>query len=255
LRVTGLQRHYQHMPRRPRVVIPAAPHHITQRGNNRQPVFFSPDDRLFYLDLLSRHAQRSGVRILGYCLMTNHVHLIAVPERDESLARALRHAHSEYSLALNRSERRSGHVWQNRYYSCPMSADRLLSALRYVELNPVRAGMAGAAWDWPWSSARAHTTAGTSDGVLCCDWIEYFGQWTYGEWTELLAAGSPNGECETLRRATQTGAPLGPPEFVAALERQTGRRLRVWKRGRPRKAPESPEERARQGCLFADSAG
>ena len=152
------------MPRRPRVVIPGVPHHITQRGNNRQPVFFSPDDRLFYLDLLSRHARRSGVHILGYCLMTNHVHLIAVPERDASLARALRHAHSEYSLALNRSARRSGHVWQNRYFSCPMSADRLLSALRYVELNPVRAGMVGAAWNWRWSSARAHTVAGASDG-------------------------------------------------------------------------------------------
>ena len=173
----------------------------------------------------------------------------------ESLAKALRHAHSEYSLALNRSERRSGHVWQNRYYSCPMSADRLLSALRYVELNPVRAGMAGAAWDWPWSSARAHTATGTSDGVLCCDWIEYFGRWDHDEWREILAAGSPSGECEALRRATQTGEPLGPPDFITALEREAGRRLRVWKRGRRKKEPASPDERARQGCLFADSLG
>jgi REP-associated tyrosine transposase len=207
------------------------------------------------LDLLSHHAERSGVRILGYCLMTTHVHLIAVPERDSSLARALRHAHSEYSLALNRSKHRSGHVWQNRFFSCPMSADHLFSALRYVELNPVRAGLAPAAWDWPWSSARAHSIADASDGVLCCGWSEYFGQWNHAEWAEILAAGSLSGECEALRQATQTGAPLGPPEFITALERQAGRRLRVWKRGRPKNAPESADERARQGCLFAGSAG
>ncbi len=239
------------MPRRPRVVVPGAPHHITQRGNNRQPVFFCPEDRLFYLDLLSRHAERAGARILGYCLMTNHVHLIAVPEREASLARALRHAHSEYSLAVNRSRRRSGHVWQNRFFSCPMSADHLLSGLRYVELNPVRAGLAAQAWDWPWSSARAHSVAEASDGVLSCGWIEYFGQWNHAEWAEILAAGSPTGECEAMRRATQTGEPLGPPEFITALERQAGRRLRVWKRGRRKKTSESPEERARQGYLFA----
>ena len=87
------------MPRRPRAVFPGVAHQITQRGNNRQPVFFSSDDRRFYLDLLSYHATRSGVRIIGYCLMTNHVHLAAVPERVDSFARALRHAHSEYALA------------------------------------------------------------------------------------------------------------------------------------------------------------
>ena len=102
------------MPRRPRVIIPGVAHHITQRGNNRQPVFLAPEDYPRYLDLLRRYAARYGARVLGYCLMTNHVHLIAVPDKESSLAQTLRCAHSEYALELNRTEGRSGHIWQNR---------------------------------------------------------------------------------------------------------------------------------------------
>ena len=239
------------MPRRARVVIPGVPHHVTQRGNNRQPVFDSPDDRRRYLELLGRHAERCGARLLAYCLMTNHVHLIAVPDRETSLTQALGRTHSEYALALNRAQGRSGHIWQNRYFSCALSASHLWSAVRYVELNPVRAGLATAAWEWPWSSARAHTAADAVDGVLCCHWIEYFGRWDHGEWREILAAALPEGECAALRRATATGEPLGPREFLTNLERQAGRRLRVGERGRPRKTVESAEDRARQAWLFA----
>src|SRR5690242_6464762 len=91
------------VPRRPRIVFPGVAHHITQRGNNRQPVFFSSDDRRLYLDLLRHHAVRGGTHLLGYCLMTNHVHLVAVPEREDSLARTLGPVHSDYALALNRT--------------------------------------------------------------------------------------------------------------------------------------------------------
>ncbi len=240
------------MPRRPRAVVPGVAHHITQRGNNRQPVFFSPDDRRLYLALLARHAPRCGARILAYCLMSNHVHLVAVPERESSLAAALGRTHSEYALALNRVEGRTGHVWQNRFFSCPLDRDHLLQAVRYVDANPVRAGLVRAAWDWPWSSARAHAMESAVDGVLCSDWTEAFGRWDHREWRELLMDGDPGLDWETVRRATRTGEPMGSRDFVAQLERRAGRRLRVLARGRPRAIPPSAEERARQTCLFAD---
>ena len=240
------------MPRRPRVIISGIAHHITQRGNNRQPVFHSSDDRRFYVDLLVRHATHFGARILGYCLMTNHVHLIAVPNSEDALARTLGCTHSEYALALNHAQGRSGHVWQNRFFSCPLEESHLLRALRYVELNPVRAGLASEPWSWPWSSARAHTLEHVLDPVLDYRWEEYFGHWDYGEWQEILCAGMSSGECDSVRRATHTGEPLGSREFVLALERQAGRRLRVLARGRPPTKSEVVEEPGQHACLFAD---
>jgi len=181
--------------------------------------------------------------------MTNHVHLIATPEHENSLGLALGRAHAEYALALNRANSRSGHVWQNRFFSCPMSGSHLLAAMRYVELNPVRAGLAAGACDWPWSSARAHAT-GAHDGVLDSGWREHLGQWDPREWAEILAAGSGAGECEAVRRATWKGEPLGPRDFVRALERRTGKRLLVGERGRPKKK-QAPEDRSEHALLFA----
>jgi putative transposase len=222
------------VPRRPRVVLPGVAHHVTQRGNDRQAVFHSPHDRRLYLDLLSRYAVRSGVRILGYCLMTNHIHLVAVPERENSLAQCLARVHSEYALALNRAEGRCGHLWQNRFYSCPLDERHLITALLYIDLNPVRAGASATPWDWPWSSARAHTVERASDAVLDCDWVDYCRFWNHREWQDLLLAGMSDGESSAVREATRTGEPLGSPEFVMRLEGLTGRRLRVLPRGRPK---------------------
>src|SRR5579872_2678162 len=144
------------MPRRPRVVIPGAPHHVTQRGNNRQDVFHSNDDRKLYLKLLDQQAERHKLRVLGWCLMTNHVHLIVIPEDAASMALALGQAHSQYALAMNRRRESVGHLWQNRFRSCALQGSHLFRALRYVELNPVRAGLAPSGWEWAWSSALAH---------------------------------------------------------------------------------------------------
>jgi putative transposase len=130
-----------------------------------------------------------------------------------------------------------------------MSESHLFSALRYVELNPVRAGLAAAAWDWPWSSARAHAI-GEDDAVLCIDWAERLGPWDRREWAEILAAGCDDGDCEVVRRGTRKGEPLGSREFVRALERRTGKRLLVGERGRPRKKPAPPGE-GEPGLLFA----
>ena len=239
------------MPRRPRVIIPGVPHHITQRGNNRQQIFYCDHDRRLYLDLLTRHAQQYSARILSYCLMTNHVHVVAVPECNHSLARTFGRAHAEYAAALNHAERRSGHLWQNRFFSCPLDAAHLESAMRYVELNPVRAGLIAEPWAWPWSSARAHCSEGASDVLL-----DFCGgrqtSWDYAGWKTRLLSGLSDGERNAVRRATETGEPLGSREFLQQLERQAGRRLRVWGRGRPRKRPGSPDQPGARPCLFAD---
>jgi putative transposase len=167
--------------------------------------------------------------------MTNHVHLVAVPEHEESLARALGGAHSEYALAINRADGRTGHLWQNRFFSCPLDERHLLSALRYVDLNAVRAGLAHHAWDWPWSSACAHATLDWRDDALDCRWTAFLGPWDYPEWKEILSAAMPVDECDAVRGATRKGEPLGADEFVNALERRTGRTLRVLARGRPKR--------------------
>ena len=224
------------MPRRSRIVIPGMPHHVTQRGNNREVVFHSDGDRRFYLDVVEHHTRENQVRILGYCLMTNHVHLIVVPERPESLARALKCAHAAYAHCWNRFAGRSGHLWQGRFYSCPLDPSHLESALRYVDLNPVRAGLVATASEWRWSSARAHVDPAKCDRLLGLGWMEWFGGWDHAEWVESLGGDGEDGDgWAALRRSTLSGAPCGSDEFVERLETLQGRRLRVGERGRPRK--------------------
>jgi putative transposase len=129
------------MPRQRRAVIPNCPHHITQRGNNRRSIFFSDGDREVYLSLLKEYALEYGVEILRYCLMTNHVHVIAIPTASSGLAKAFGRTHNDYARWLNIRHRESGHVWQNRFFSCPIESHYLWAVLAYVERNPVRAGL------------------------------------------------------------------------------------------------------------------
>ena len=145
------------MARLPRVVAIDVPHHVTQRGNARQVILADDSDRLTYLELLRQHSDQCGLALLGYCLMSNHVHLIAIPRATDSLAKALRQTHGRYAAYWNARQNSSGHVWQGRFYSCPLDEAHLWVALRYTELNPVRAGMVKAAESWPWSSAAAQT--------------------------------------------------------------------------------------------------
>jgi putative transposase len=228
------------MPRRPRFVEPGLAHHITQRGNNRQDVFESSADRQCYVKLLLDHLDHHRIRVLAWCLMTNHVHLIAVPDAKESLGLALGQAHSQYSLAWNRARGRVGHLWQNRFFSCPLDASRVLATMRYVDRNPARASMVRNAWEWPWSSAAAHVGAAMADPLLAPDWKEWtlgagFGEWDAQRWAESLGAQQED-QALAIRRATVTGEPLGPEEFLERLESEAGHRLRVLKRGRPAKA-------------------
>lgn len=217
------------MPRFARVVVPEYPHHITQRGNERRDVFFTSGDRHVYLGLLEEYAELHEVEILGYCLMTNHVHLVLLPHRAESLAKLLREVQMRYSQYRHAVERGNGHLWQGRYYSCPVEAERLGSVMRYVELNPVRANLVEDAVQYPWSSARGHL-GGTDHLLSMGDWRRC---WTSEEWRSVLSSGSE--ESTAIREATYGGRPLGSQEFVERLEAYSKRSLKRGLPGRPRK--------------------
>lgn len=148
-----------------RVVAAGVPHHVTQRGNRRQPTFFGDGDYALYRSLLATACRQHRVVVWAYCLMPNHVHLILVPDSSDSLRLALGEAHQRYTRAINRRQGWVGHLWQGRFASCALDAEHLIAAARYVELNPVRAGLTEQAADWPWSSAKAHL-AGRDDGLV-----------------------------------------------------------------------------------------
>jgi putative transposase len=223
------------MARRPRVIVPGLAHHVTQAGNNHQEVFNYNDDRRLYLQLLARYAQRYEVHILAYCLMPDHVHLVVVPERDFSLACLMGRTNTEYTMAWNRVERHSGHLWQSRFRSCPVETAELPSVLRYVERAPVRAGLEQQAWDYPWSSARHHAIGPDSETALDPGTLRPLRDWDPARWRGLLSAQETPLDLEMVRRATMTGRPLGSPAFIRHLETETGLCLTTRPRGRPRK--------------------
>jgi putative transposase len=223
------------MPRRARFVAPGFAHHITQRGNNREAVFFSAYHRRRYLEILGEHATQNGLRVLAWCLMTNHVHLIVIPPTIESLARTLGRAHAQYSLEVNRSSERIGHLWQNRFFSCVLDGAHLYNAMRYVELNSARAGLCVEPWRWPWSSAAAHSSSKTWEPLLDWAWTDWLGGWDHQGWKQQLAIALPDADLQQIRRATSVGEPLCSAEILLHLEEQGGRRLRVLPVGRPKK--------------------
>jgi len=227
------------MTRLARVVAPGVPHHVTQRGNRRQATFFEDGDYAAYLDILGGRLAACSVALWAYCLMPNHVHLILVPKAADGLAAAVGEAHRRYSRRVNFREGWRGFLWQGRFASFPLEGAHLAAAARYVELNPVRAGLAARPEDWPWSSARAHL-AGRDDGPLDASALLE----RLGDWRVLLAGGLDDGEREALRRHERTGRPLGSARFVARLERALGRPLAKRKPG--------PKPGARRGDPDAD---
>ena len=134
------------------------PLHVTQRGNYRQSVFENDDDRRQYLVWLKEYKAKHGLRIWAWCLMDNHVHLVCVPGGPRSLCEALRHTHMRYAGYMNRQRGVQGHFWQGRFYSCVLDDEHLWAAVRYVERNPVRNGLAARAEEYPWSSAGARVS-------------------------------------------------------------------------------------------------
>jgi putative transposase len=214
------------MARIARVVVPKIVHHITQRGNRAQRVFLGEEDYRAYIEIMSEWCRRCGVRIWAYCLMPNHVHLIAVPRAEESLARALGEAHRRYTRMINFRENWRGYLWQGRFASFPLDNQYLLVAARYVELNPVRAGLAQKAWEYEWSSASAHLRGEDDKLVKSAPLLELA-----GDWRAFLEGGVQEGELALLRRHERTGRPLGSEKFIARLERRLGRPLRRRKPG------------------------
>ena len=144
------------MPRQARTVFAHLPHHITQRGNRREDVFFTNTDRQMYLSWLKDYCDQHKVDILAYCLMTNHVHLVAVPSTEKGLQDVLKPLHMRFAQRLNRQRGWTGHVWQGRFFSSPLDEPYMWAAIRYVERNPVRARLVRRAENYPWSSAAAH---------------------------------------------------------------------------------------------------
>ena len=225
------------MARLARIAITNVPHHVTQRGNARQFLLASESERLVYLELLRRYIGLHDLKLVGYCLMSNHVHLIAIPGRVDSLARALKETHGRYASYWNGAHQASGHVWQGRFYSCPLDDAHVWIALRYAELNPVRARLVKEAESWAWSSASTHCgVTGTESWLEMELWEK---RWSSKTWREFLARGEQEADLRDLRRCTHTGRPLGSKAFVQGLERATGRILEPQSGGRPRSVPQA----------------
>ncbi|HPD16881.1 MAG TPA: transposase [Planctomycetota bacterium] len=224
------------MARLARVVVPEVPHHVTQRGNRRQPTFFGDDDYEAYLDLMATWCRRHGVEVWAYCLMPNHVHLVATPPTEAALARALGEAHRRYTRRVNFREGWRGHLWQGRFASFPMDEAHLYRAVRYVELNPVRARLVRAPWRYRWSSAAAHMAGKDDRLVRVAPMLE-----RVDDWREFLAEGLSVEEADEMRRHERSGRPLGGESFVLRLEGLLGRVLR-----RQRPGPKQGHRRARR---------
>ncbi len=207
------------MARLARMVVAGLPHHVTQRGNRREPIFFEDGDQDIYRDLLAEQTRKAGVGVWAYCLMPNHVHLILSPARADGLGLAVGETHRRYTNFINARGRWTGHLFQSRFASVAMDDLHLLAAVSYVSLNPVRAGLTQYAADWAWSSVRAHL-AGKDDGLVTVrpvlDRVSCFSDLLLEDRDDAFAA---------LRRAEGTGRPVGTAEFVTGLERVLGRRI------------------------------
>ena len=221
------------MPRLARTVFAGVPHHVTQRGNRREDVFFNDDHRVQYLEWLEEYCQRYYVDVLAYCLMTNHVHLVLVPRTETGLQQVLKPLHMRYAQRLNRERGWKGHVWQGRYFSSPLDERYTWAAIRYAERNPVRAEMVKKAETYPWSSAAAHCGLRT-DSVLTTDvsWQKQFH--SIENWSSWLAEGEKMEERINLRRNVEKGLPCGAEAFIHKLEQRAGRTLAFRPQGRPR---------------------
>jgi putative transposase len=227
------------MARLARIVIPDIPHHVTQRGNRRQQVFFGEADYRAYLDLLAEQTRKAGVAVWAWCLMPNHVHLMLLPPTADALRAALGETHRRYSRTVNQREGWRGYLFQGRFASCPLDQPHALAAARYIEQNPVRARLVAKPEEWPWSSARAHLT-GRSDGLTDIDALGSL----VGGWDAFLGSRLDDAGLEAIRRGERTGRPLGDAGFVQRLEASTGRQLARRKRG-PKPRLQAEEQGAR----------
>jgi putative transposase len=227
-------RYTRGMARKLRITLLGLPHHVTSRGNGRHDVFFTPEDRTIFLHLLATAAATYGVSLLGYCLMTNHVHLIATPHQEQALELTCRKLFGQYAAMITTRLREPGHLWQQRYHACVLDDLHLCRALRYVERNPVRAGLVTQPGDYAWSSAAAHLGGADPTGLLDLEsWREL---WPGTTWADYLALPEAEEEAALIRHHTQIGRPLGEPSFLSWVAAQIGRPLPGAPRGRHARA-------------------
>ena len=217
------------MPRMARIVIEGYPHHVTQRGNNKQKAFLDEEDYQAYLEFFERYREKHNLGVLAYCPMPNHVHISACPENTDSLAKTLRSCHMRYAQYFNKKYKRVGHLWQCRFYSCAMEEIHLYSTVRYIENNPVRAKLVERAGDWEWSSYAVRNGSecefGLSDGPLELP----------KNWNKLVHADIDKDEIKQLDNSIKRGAPLGNFAWAVDTAREMKLESTLKPRGRPRK--------------------
>lgn len=218
------------MVRSARIVIQDFPHHVTDRGNRGCSVFFSDGDREQYLEFLLHYSRKRGLEIGAYCLMNNHVHFVAVPRRYDALARTIGPTHMRHAQKINKANGWRGHLWCDRFFSTPMDHDHFVAAVRYVESNPVRAGLVERAEDYKWSSAKTHVF-GEQDALLS-DAALFGLEQEVGDWSRWLGEVDDVKQIKRLKQSTRTGYPCGAESFVRLIGRSTGRDFTKKPRGR-----------------------
>jgi len=203
--------------RQARLVATGIPHHVIQRGNRRQKVFFEKQDREFYLQLLEDKVKKYQAQVWAYCLMDNHVHLIVVPDQEKSLAAVIGETHKEYTRMINFREKWRGYLWEGRFKSFIVDERYLYAAIRYVERNPVRAKIVSRAEDYEWSSARAHVTKRLNSLLS-----DFYLLQEVNNWSEYLTGNDREEDLRLFRRHGESGRPLGDPRFLIKLAFQYG---------------------------------
>ena len=210
------------MPRQGRIVVAGELFHVTQRGNYRQQIFEDDIDRAYYLKLFEKYKNEYGLELFAFCLMNNHVHFIVKPLYVDALSKTICRCHQRYSLYLHKKKEIQGHLWQERFYSCLLYGEHIRCALRYVERNPVRAGMVGQPWDYFWSSARAHL--GVEYKIIT---LTDFSNYIEGiNWRDYISQQEDENHIKKLRDKTLKGSVLGSQEAIIDLEIKLGRKIK-----------------------------
>jgi putative transposase len=228
------------MARLPRLTLPGYPHHVIQRGNNRQAIFAKTADYQRLLDLLDDNARQFEVAIHAYVLMSNHFHLLVTPQSSDGLPQMMQAVGRRYVRYFNDSQQRSGTLWEGRYRSTLIQTDRyLLACMAYIDLNPVRAGLVAQAADYPWSS-HGHFIGRRADKLVTPHPLVWeLGNTPFAReaaYAELVQAGVNPVHQTALTQATLSGWALGEPDFVADLQKRTQRRVAKGQAGRPHAA-------------------
>ncbi|NMM12289.1 MAG: transposase [Rhodoferax sp.] len=225
------------MARLPRLTLPGYPHHVIQRGNNRQPIFFSSADYQTLLDLLFENAKKFDVAIHAYVLMRNHFHLLVTPQTAEGLPQMMQAVGRRYVRYFNDAQKRSGTLWEGRYKSTVIQTERyLLACMAYLDLNPVRAGLVAQARDYPWSSYGHYTGQRIDKLITPHPQVWELGNTPFAReaaYAELVQSGISPGQQAALTDSALSGWALGDADFVAKLQKRTQRRLTKGNAGRP----------------------